>query len=410
MNDNPTQSKGEHKTIHINPDLFKIPENNRTRKKRKPTSSGEDKIKFKQQTSPIQKNKSIKNKLLKYIREKQEENYKKMFDETCAKHASSEPKIPAPRYPLGGEEEENEFQSSIHFFNQLEKEIPTPAPMAAVPPPVPFGSPSSPLRISNIGTSHNATVKQRPSHGVYFQPLLHHCTPPVGATAAAASAAAPCISREPPKYGCLKNGKLPTYRTFMNRTLNNYGSLSSSAAPCQITNVSPHILVQNPTASLPVPVPPSLESALSPSTPTKTAKESLLDAITESRKTKEFLSQHKHPISPYPLAKHKRKFFKQKKTLRRTYHVGKSKYHPKVSVLVSNRTIRNHVSTKSQLLKQVSMDEVKLYLVKNGFIKVGSNAPEDVLRKMYESAVLIGGEIQNHNPENLLYNYLHHAN
>ena len=29
-----------------------------------------------------------------------------------------------------------------------------------------------------------------------------------------------------------------------------------------------------------------------------------------------------------------------------------------------------------------------------------------VLRKMYESAVMICGEVQNHNPDNLLYNYL----
>ena len=50
---------------------------------------------------------------------------------------------------------------------------------------------------------------------------------------------------------------------------------------------------------------------------------------------------------------------------------------------------------------------MKKYLVKRGFIKVGSSAPKDVIAKMYESAMLIGGEIHNHNPENLLYNYFH---
>ena len=44
--------------------------------------------------------------------------------------------------------------------------------------------------------------------------------------------------------------------------------------------------------------------------------------------------------------------------------------------------------------------------MKRGFIKVGSTAPNDVLRKMYESATLICGEIQNHNPDNLLYNFM----
>jgi hypothetical protein len=52
------------------------------------------------------------------------------------------------------------------------------------------------------------------------------------------------------------------------------------------------------------------------------------------------------------------------------------------------------------------MSEVKKYLIKRGFIKVGSVAPNDVLRKMYEDAVLMCGEVQNHNPDNLLYNFL----
>jgi hypothetical protein len=98
---------------------------------------------------------------------------------------------------------------------------------------------------------------------------------------------------------------------------------------------------------------------------------------------------------------------KQKKTLRRTYNVGKSKMYPKISVLVSNKTIRNNITTKSQLLKQVPIQEIKKYLIKRGFIRIGSIAPNDVLRKMYETSILMCGEIQNHNPDNLLYNYLH---
>ena len=79
---------------------------------------------------------------------------------------------------------------------------------------------------------------------------------------------------------------------------------------------------------------------------------------------------------------------------------------PKVGVLVSNKTIRKNVTTKAQLLKQVPMEEIKKYLIKHGFIKIGTTAPNDVLRKIYESAIMMGGEIQNYNSENLLYNYL----
>ena len=99
------------------------------------------------------------------------------------------------------------------------------------------------------------------------------------------------------------------------------------------------------------------------------------------------------------------KYIKQRKTVKRTYYLGKSKVFPKVAVLVSNKTLRKKITTQAQLLKQVPIQDVKKYLMQKGFIKVGSVAPNDVLRKMYESAVLVGGEIQNHNSDNFLYNY-----
>ena len=101
-----------------------------------------------------------------------------------------------------------------------------------------------------------------------------------------------------------------------------------------------------------------------------------------------------------------KKPLKQKRTIKRTFYLGKSKVHPKVSVLVSNKTIRRNVNKKTSELKQIPINEIRSKLIKNGFIKVGSTAPNDVLRKMYESISLIGGEVKNHNPENLLYNYL----
>ena len=101
---------------------------------------------------------------------------------------------------------------------------------------------------------------------------------------------------------------------------------------------------------------------------------------------------------------------KQKRTIRRTFKTGRSKVAPKVSVLISNRTIRNHISTKTQLMKQTPIGEVKKFLIKGGFIKIGSIAPNDVLRKMYEAATLVCGEVTNHNPDNLLYNFVNGQN
>lgn len=49
------------------------------------------------------------------------------------------------------------------------------------------------------------------------------------------------------------------------------------------------------------------------------------------------------------------------------------------------------------------MNDVKAYLRDHNLIKIGSNAPNDVIRKLYESAML-AGEITNSNSETLLFN------
>jgi len=120
--------------------------------------------------------------------------------------------------------------------------------------------------------------------------------------------------------------------------------------------------------------------------------------MSEIKQTSDMLDKLKHINKPKP--KHR------KKTIRRTYKVGRSHMAPKVSILVSNKTIRNNVSTKKQLLKQTPIQTIKSHLIKRGCIKVGSTTPNDVLRKMYEDIELICGDVQNHNPDNLLFNFL----
>ena len=100
---------------------------------------------------------------------------------------------------------------------------------------------------------------------------------------------------------------------------------------------------------------------------------------------------------------------KQKRTTTRTFRVGKSKHYPRVGVLIPNKTIRNNILAKKQKIRETPLEEVRKYLIKKGLIRVGSSCPNDVLRQMYESSMMMCGEIQNHNPDNLLYNYLHNG-
>jgi hypothetical protein len=93
-----------------------------------------------------------------------------------------------------------------------------------------------------------------------------------------------------------------------------------------------------------------------------------------------------------------------KKTIKRKYTLGRSKIKKTVSVLVKDRGTRKLILGAQKDLKRKSINDVKEYLRDHNLIKIGSNAPNDVLRKLYESAML-AGEITNSNSEILLHNF-----
>ena len=93
-----------------------------------------------------------------------------------------------------------------------------------------------------------------------------------------------------------------------------------------------------------------------------------------------------------------------KKTIKRKYTLGKSNIKKTVAVLVKNRGTRKLVLNAQKDLKRKQINDIKTYLREHNLIKIGSNAPNDVLRKMYESAML-SGEITNNNAETLLHNF-----
>ena len=89
---------------------------------------------------------------------------------------------------------------------------------------------------------------------------------------------------------------------------------------------------------------------------------------------------------------------------RATY--GKSRHGRTVAVLVKNQNTRKHVLHAHKELKQTPLHEIKTYLRDHNMIKVGSSAPSNVVRQMYETAVLTG-DVRNVNVDNMKHNLLH---
>ena len=416
------------KTISINPDLFKFTTNRSRKKRPSDKTAGEIKIR-----TPKEKTKTLrKNHVLKFIREQQEKNYKKLLEGDKATNIGNSSHILGPGLDLNNNPNQNsdfnsDFDESLKYLMNLTEETDKKAKTA----------------------SHNQTIKRYPNQdtgSLLFNPGIDvlsqndvYLEMPTDLMANIVSPLTP-LSESPtmtlsqpkhfaPNWGCLKGGNLPTYRSYNthNQTQRIYpGQMINPVIPASFVpetmqssssqvntspmNVGQNVMVggaivdqgftNNTVGSI---------NSISPINPISPivdipVQTGGVNRFSEIKQTMQKVAQQKLQQQQNPK---KMQYPKQKRTVRRTYKVGKSKTQPKVTVLISNKTLRNNISTKAQLLKQIPIDEVKRFLIKRGFIKVGSSAPNDVLRKMYETSVLMCGEIQNHNPDNLLYNFLH---
>lgn len=324
------------RVVKYNEDIFKVP--SKTQKRKKPDKP----IKVKNAS-----NKSIRNNVLKEIRKHQEQKYNELLEDNT-------------RVTNLADKFEDDFKDSVEFMEKLAKK-------------------HKETKLNETIKNHNASVENsfRVTNDTNLIPVNidepgENMMVPITASshsfqqASAQPTSSQSFSPKPiiaprPTFGCLKNGSLPTYRSYHNKTVK-----ASEAPPPPQQVIAERI--KSPTELL----------------------------LIEKLKQREIESKAKNQV---------KKQKKYKKLLRRTYRIGRDKYRPKVGVLLPNKTIRSNVTTKSYLLKQTPIDEIRKTLAKKGFIKAGSSAPNDVLRKIYESIQLIDGDVNNYNSDNLLHNF-----
>ena len=417
------------KTIQINPDFLKLPmKGNRTKKK-----TDEPKpIKIRNEKNADSDSRKTIRKRINQIRKEQEERYKRLLkgEESSKSEVRVETTDPTKTY---ADEFKSDFDDSLAFLQKLTdqnaqkikpssstlKQYPvvpnstlfqftTQSPASIVPGISEFttqspasivpGIPKSPVSdsvLSHMNVAENVSLDVPADFlnpGIPIQTNLLGSSPLMPnlqfSTRSPISSGIPQFPA--PAYGCLKGGNLPTYRTYKN-----LGPINqvSGIPPFSGESVSQTGGSSNKTGSS------SNLSKLTPEQQRAELKQFIEKRKEEKQRVERVKKQHRM-LKPQK---------KQKRTTTRTFRVGKSKHYPRVGVLISNKTIRSQILAKKQKIREATMEDIRKYLIKKGLIRVGSSCPNDVLRKMYESSMMMCGEIQNHNPDNLLYNYLNNA-
>ena len=209
----------------------------------------------------------------------------------------------------------------------------------------------------------------------------------------------PIIGVDNVPYGNLKNGKKQTYRQYMRSQKSAPPKIQIEDFPhprsehserkerLQMMKDSPNIgyktIVDEQSDKI-----KTLESQLASYT-------SLVDSLPKLLEQK--------PIEQ-PIA-HPRQVRRPLKRLRRTVRRKLGKRGGRMGVLVKNAQTRKRIQREANLLKDAPMMEVRSYLKKHSLFKIGSAAPDSVLRRTYENAVL-SGDIHNKNKEVLVHNYM----
>ena len=118
------------------------------------------------------------------------------------------------------------------------------------------------------------------------------------------------------------------------------------------------------------------------------------------REWKSTTQKRPHPVVLVDSIKEK------KPTNRKVKHYTKlGKRNKTISILIKDRETRKKIDNELNLLKKEEISKIKEYLRERGLIKIGSHAPEHIVRETYENAFL-AGDIKNTSKDTLIHNYM----
>ena len=94
---------------------------------------------------------------------------------------------------------------------------------------------------------------------------------------------------------------------------------------------------------------------------------------------------------------------KKTKTIKQYSSFGKHKHSSTVRVFIQND--KRKIEGELRALDRHDMNKVRTYLKNHGLLKVGSTAPDEILRESYKNSIL-AGNINNKSKDVLLHNFM----
>jgi hypothetical protein len=419
------------KTIQINPELFRLPGGAKTRKNREKKELA---------ITPMISPNNLKNKLLKRIKDhKMKETNIKSSPKSSKNNSRSSVSSDTVVNSYS-----DEFYSAMNYLSDLSKkqkketqrENLNNRTVKSYSTPTRSSLSHSLIPSTTMTTMTNISLELPPE---LQEPLTNYFVPD-----STPSLSLNTNTKDVP-YGCLKNGSKPTYRDWI-KTRKNYEFPELNARPP--TPPKRNTFLEGATTQI-----APLSSILTPTvikTPTSLSREQRLDQIKQKLKKIQEQEIKSNPeasklsdnlkileaISPnveieklpeidempemptidntldvsqvIKEIKEKEESVPKKylkRTIKRKFTLGKSDKLRKVAVLLKDKQTRKNVIDVQQELKKTSMKDVRKYLRQHGIIKIGSVAPNEILRKTFETAML-AGEITNTNKDTLLHNFL----
>jgi len=277
----------------------------------------------------------------------------------------------------------NSITSSVSAPSISLGPMPMPMPMPTMSEtPAPLILPETPPKITDLANMYNNTVAAATPETktdniessvteISKEPALHIPQNPEDYLPS-------IFIKEEPPHGCLKNGKKPTFREWASK-----------------------ILGGGPPGGPPGVPPPhdggAIGGAMSGGSGGAMSGGS---GGAVSGGSGGAVSGSTNDIDPSQIAGMRVKI---RKTHKKRYRIGK--HDNVVGVLLKNKQTQRHIQSQHLKLRQSSIGEIRKYLYDHHLLKIGSNAPPDVLRRMYEDAILTG-DVKNTNDGVMLHNFM----